>query len=138
MEKENENNDLIFKKKIGNHLFNKYSNSFSKHKNNVDVINLDPFKYNPNYNSIYKNIPSIKFIPTKSKDNLNSKKWKNKYIINRNKLFNNKKPLVIKDNNNNDHTNDNNNIIDDKNIDNVKLLTNTDRLIFKYNNKKIL
>lgn len=27
--------------------------------------NLDPFKYNPNYNSIYKNIPSVKFIKTK-------------------------------------------------------------------------
>ena len=35
---------------------------------------LDPFKYNPNYNSIYKNIPSFRIIdPKKSLDNIYSK-----------------------------------------------------------------
>ena len=44
---------------------------------------LDPFKYNPNYNSIYKNIPSFRIIdPKKSLDNIYSK-FKGR---NRNKL----------------------------------------------------
>ena len=36
--------------------------------------NLDPFKYNPNYNSIYKNIPTVKIIdPKKSLSVIDSK-----------------------------------------------------------------
>ena len=37
-------------------------------KKNKIEYNLDPFKYHPNYNSIYKNIPSVKITePTKTK-----------------------------------------------------------------------
>ena len=39
---------------------------------------LDPFKYNPNYNSIYKNIPSFKIIDPKNTLSLNNSKSKSK------------------------------------------------------------
>ena len=53
----------------------------SELKRNKIVYNLDPFKYHPNYNSIYKNIPSVKITnPTKTLTNKNSKeKTKIKY-----------------------------------------------------------
>jgi hypothetical protein len=54
-------------------------------KKNKIEYNLDPFKYHPNYNSIYKNIPSVKITePTKtklkekSKDKNNYKKMEKK------------------------------------------------------------
>ena len=54
-------------------------------KKNKIEYNLDPFKYHPNYNSIYKNIPSVKITePTKtklkekSKDKNNFKKMEKK------------------------------------------------------------
>lgn len=39
---------------------------------------LDPFKYNPNYNSIYKNIPTFKIIASKKNLSLNNSKSKSK------------------------------------------------------------
>ena len=58
---------------------------------------LDPFKYNPNYNSIYKNIPSFRIIaPKKSLDNIYSKsKSRNK---NKLKEKDNKKNKTTKEN----------------------------------------
>ena len=61
---------------------------------------LDPFKYNPNYNSIYKNIPSFKIIdPKKVLYNLDvksktKKKGKNKDI----NKSNEEKSLITEDN----------------------------------------
>jgi hypothetical protein len=40
--------------------------------------NLDPFKYNPNYNSIYKNIPSVKIIDPKRSLSIFDAKLKHK------------------------------------------------------------
>ena len=62
---------------------------------------LDPFKYNPNYNSIYKNIPSFKFIlPNKKKFIKNAKSCLITGIKDKNKIKNLKK-INIKINDNN-------------------------------------
>ena len=49
---------------------------------------LDPFKYNPNYNSIYKNVPSFRYIQKKNSSN-------KKIIKNRTSIFNNIKNKKI-------------------------------------------
>lgn len=57
---------------------------------------LDPFKYNPNYNSIYKNIPSVKIVDPRKNLSLNSCRFKN-----RNNIFNNdkdNKPIITNSN----------------------------------------
>jgi hypothetical protein len=40
-----------------------------KKKNFNDIISLDPFKYNPNYNAIYKKIPYVRIVAPTEKDN---------------------------------------------------------------------
>ena len=65
-------------KKLRKNNSNKKINAF---KNNPkpfnDYINSDPFKYKPNYDSIYKNVPSTKFyLP--SKEYMQAKNNKNK------------------------------------------------------------
>ncbi len=60
-----------------NHSFKQRPNKMiSLKKKNFLPFNPDPYKYNPNYNSIYKNVPSVKFMkpikyisPLKKKDN---------------------------------------------------------------------
>ena len=51
-----------------NEFYQKLNTLYSQKK--VYKPNLDPFKYNPNYNSIFKNIPSVKIVdPTKQISN---------------------------------------------------------------------
>jgi len=45
---------------------------------------LDPFKYNPNYNSIYKNIPSVKIVDPRKNLSTNNGRFKS-----RNNIYNN-------------------------------------------------
>ena len=69
--------------------------------------NLDPFKYNPNYNSIYKNIPCVKIIdPKKRLSVIDAKSKEKKRKKSREKSKNN--------NNNNDKSNN-------KSIEKIKL-----------------
>ena len=68
-EKENENDEFKTEENKQD-LFKK----IIELKRNKVVQNLDPFKYHPNYNAIYKNIPSVKFIvPTRAKTLPNKK-----------------------------------------------------------------
>lgn len=62
-------------------------NHFSKKKNFTDIINLDPFKYNPNYDAIYKKIPYVRIVGPTEKDN--------------NKNINSSNSSTIKENQNN-------------------------------------
>lgn len=51
-----------------------WRNNALEYKKRKYKPNLDPFKYNPNYNSIYKNIPTVKIIdPKKSLSIIDSK-----------------------------------------------------------------
>ena len=73
-----------------NYLFNINNNNFNPQGNFYNVNNninnlmpiLNPFKYHPNYNSIYKNIPSFKMIAPKkillNRDEKSNKKSKEK------------------------------------------------------------
>ena len=78
---------------------------------------LDPFKYNPNYNSIYKNIPSFKIMePKNSLMTINTKRINKKIIHNnnnkeKNKDKNNEKHLITETNaiNKNNNKNKSNN-----------------------------
>lgn len=40
---------------------------------------LDPFKYNPNYNSIYKNIPNVRIVAPRKNLSTNNDRYKTKY-----------------------------------------------------------
>ena len=59
-------------------------NYFSSKKKFEDVVNLDPFKYHPNYNAIYKKIPYVLIVKPREKDqnDSSSKKKRNKYSSN--------------------------------------------------------
>lgn len=50
-----------------------------------EIINLYPFRYNPNYNSIYRNVPSLKF-STPSKEFLKAKIIKSQKLSGTNNL----------------------------------------------------
>ena len=52
-----------------------YRDDFRKKKFNFV---LDPFKYNPNYNSIYRNIPSVKIIDPRKNLSTNNSRFKNR------------------------------------------------------------
>ena len=121
-ENKDENRNKNQKEKKSINLIKKNAFKILNKKNNFDHINLDPFKYSPNYKSIDKNIPIPKFIlPSKEflkakiKKNPNNIEKINKRIFISN-LFNEKndnKPFIFKSNNN---IFDNNN--NDKNIKN--------------------
>ena len=72
-----------------------YKTDFKKKKFNFV---LNPFKYNPNYNSIYKNIPSVKIIDPRKNLSTNNSRFKS-----RNNFYNNE--------------NDNKTIITNTNLD---------------------
>jgi len=74
-------------KKLKENNNNKKINAFkNKPKPINDYINSDPFKYKPNYESIYKNVPSTKFhLP--SKECMQAKNNKNKIKINKGLLL---------------------------------------------------
>ena len=60
-----------------NHIFKK--------KNFNDIISLDPFKYNPNYDAIYKKIPYVRIVGTTEKDNNRNVNSSNSSTIKENK-----------------------------------------------------
>lgn len=108
-------------KKLHKDNSNKKINTFkNKPKPINDYINSDPFKYKPNYDSIYKNVPSTKFhLP--SKEYMQAKNNKNKIKINKGLLLT--------------HTSDNKNI---ENSDNKKSNENIEKKINEINKQKIL
>jgi len=102
---------------------------------------LDPFKYNPNYNSIYKNIPSVKMIDPRKNLSTNNDRYKRrnnnvgkkiKHIItnpnldkNINSMFkkieNNKMPLIKRKTLNSlNNSKDSNNLNNSSNSNNSK------------------
>ena len=56
-------------------------NHISKKKNFNDIISLDPFKYNPNYDAIYKKIPYVRIVGPTEKDNNRNIKSSNSSTI---------------------------------------------------------
>ena len=69
---------------------------------------LDPFKYNPNYNSIYKNIPSFKIIdPKRVLSKMGSKSKNNKKLKIKDKYENNDEKRLINETNININKNNN-------------------------------
>jgi len=60
-----------------NHIFKK--------KNFNDIISLDPFKYNPNYDAIYKKIPYVRIVGPTEKDNNRNVNSSNSSTIKENK-----------------------------------------------------
>ena len=123
-------------------LFNKEKYNILNKKKNFDYINDNPFKYNPNYNSIYKNIPTTKFyLPSKEcLQAKNKKEEKNKNKFNKNFLLtnlfhdNNKKQLIIKLYNNINEGN-----IFKNDFINEKFLSNNKQILtpINYNSKSI-
>ena len=71
-------------------------------KKNKVTYNLDPFKYHPNYNAIYKNIPSVKITEPMVKTLPNQKRRENEKSKNKYKKMEKKKlnPLLITEINN--------------------------------------
>ena len=90
-------------------------NFFHSNKNNYqEAISLDPFKYNPNYNAIYKKIPYVRIVgPKEQKDKILSNNNSNKK--NRIKKYGSSEQSI---NNSNDSENNGNdsNSIDNKHI----------------------
>ena len=60
-----------------NHIFKK--------KNFNDIISLDPFKYNPNYDAIYRKIPYVRIVGPTEKDNNRNVNSSNSSTIKENK-----------------------------------------------------
>jgi hypothetical protein len=122
-----QNNTKIVKNNNYNLYYTKNYGSMNIYKQ-VDNINLDPFKYNPNYNSIYKNIPCVK-IYSPSKEYLQAKMKKNKILIYRNNnLFYHKKREHSSSSSKNID-------IDDNKKENNKNPTNNN-IIFDYNKER--
>ena len=79
-----ENDDFFDKKYDKKNLMKKENDSEDEnktpiiiHKRKKDLPdNPDPYKYHPNYHSIYKNIPSVKFILPKENKNFENEKNK--------------------------------------------------------------
>jgi len=124
---EEENKDLIMKD--NNNIKNSKYN-ISKYRNNIDYLDLHPFKYNPNYNSIYKNSPTTKiYLPKKKKLNriIKTKLNRNIFLTNVFNKQNNKQPLIIKNI-------DNTNFKKPKIEKNIKSLSKKYSIISKYKN----
>jgi hypothetical protein len=100
---------------------------------------LDPFKYNPNYNSIYKNVPSFRYIQKKSSPN-------KKIIKNRTSLFNNIKnkkiqnikKMNIKINTNNINFHDSQDFENEKNSEKYEFINIASDKKIKSRNSKTL
>ena len=45
--------------------FKNYFNSHKNKKNYQEIVSLDPFKYNPNYDAIFKKVPYVKIVEPK-------------------------------------------------------------------------
>ena len=86
-----ENDDFFDKKYDKKNLMKKEQDSENENKTpkiihkrkKVLPDNPDPYKYHPNYNSIYKNVPSVKFILPKEKKSYikNLEEEKNKKLL---------------------------------------------------------
>ena len=84
--------------------------SFSSRKY-FDQDYPDPFKYNPNYSSIYKKVPSVRISPKKNELKIIKKKDKDIYpFLKKNKI------VLLYDHNNNNNSSDE----DNKSIKNTK------------------
>ena len=100
---------------------------------------LDPFKYNPNYNSIYKNVPSFRYI--QEKNSSNKKIIKNRtslFNINKNKKIQNIKKMNIKINTNNINFNDIQDFENEKNSEKYEYLNIASDKNIKSRNSKTL
>lgn len=120
-------------------------NYFSSKKKFEDVVNLDPFKYNPNYNAIYKKIPYVRIVKPREKDqnDSSSKKKRNKYSSNSTSvasvaLMTNAKELDDNMNDSGSNTNRNRDkyiLSKSSNINSVKLpIVNVNRVVVRNNN----
>ena len=84
-----ENDDFFDKKYDKKNLMKKEKENEEENKTPIIIHkrkkvlpdNPDPYKYHPNYHSIYKNIPSVKFILPK--ENKNFENEKNKKLLDR-------------------------------------------------------
>ena len=93
-------------KKFNKNNSNKKINTFKNRPGPInDYINSDPFKYKPNYDSIYKNVPSTKFhLP--SKEYIQAKNNKSKININKGPFLTNASDKKDKKNNENKNSNE--------------------------------
>ena len=93
-DKKDEMNNLSSQENSKNNNISINKKIILNQRKRIDYIISDPFKYSPNYNSIYKNIPSVKFF-SPYKEFLIAKNKKNKINeknkLNMNVLFNNLK-----------------------------------------------
>jgi hypothetical protein len=82
-------------------------NHISKKKDLNDIISLDPFKYNPNYEAIYKKIPYVRIVGPTEKDNNRNIKSSNSSSIKENKNKKSKNNIVPSPLNTNDANSNN-------------------------------
>ena len=86
-----ENDDFFDKKYDKKNLMKKEKENEEENKTPIIIHkrkkvlpdNPDPYKYHPNYHSIYKNVPSVKFILPKDKNIKNLEEEKNKKLLDR-------------------------------------------------------
>ena len=78
-----------------------------KKKNFNDIISLDPFKYNPNYNAIYKKIPYVRIVGPTEKDNKRNLNSSNSSGIKENKNNKSKNSRIVPTLNTNDANSNN-------------------------------
>ena len=138
--------------KNGNNINNKYYKIFKSQSNNnsqkisiknyfytnknkkkyQEIITLDPFKYNPNYNAIFKKVPYVKIVKPKETDKNESKNIKQKKVLNT-------VPSSIDNTHENENSKSKNNSIDENSKDNdkneIKLpLVNNNRIYTRNDN----
>ena len=102
IEEENSHNMNIPIKNAEKKRHELWHNTISEIKKKKFKLALDPFKYNPNYNSIYKNVPSFRIIdPKKSLIKLDAQRKSRKKSRNQEKIKskNSGKPLKTEINN---------------------------------------
>ena len=85
----------------------------SNKKKYEEIISLDPFKYNPNYNAIFKKVPYVKIVEPKDKKQKNLSMNQDN-LKNRNKI--NVTTITSSMDNTNENENNNDNKIKEKNI----------------------
>ena len=129
------NNDSFFENILRNKLRNgtERKSANDKHLTLNDSFKIikgndspDPWKYNPNYDSIYKNIPSFKMVYDNHEDKTNVKSKINKLI----------KSKIDEDNKLKDNSNDNKIKLDKKKYNLFKTNIKINKMKNKYINKK--
>ena len=116
----------------------------SNKKKYEEIISLDPFKYNPNYNAIFKKVPYVKIIEPKGKRRKNLSMNQDN-IKNRNKTNSTLIPLSMDNTNENVNNNDDDNKIKEKsisvsisNINRIKLPIVKNNKMYERNNNHAL